>query len=134
MKQGHYITIDKAFKGYKRNIAALKNYPYPYVSGIDYTKPRVTGDPYKNGAAQMVMSAIEKKEELEKRVRLVEDLIKWLEIEGFGRERYVKFRYFRGYGHLRACEEIGISERTGRYWKRDIYNKAELIGETLGIF
>lgn len=47
MKQGHWLTIDKAFKGYRRNLVALKSYPYPYVSGVDYSKPRVTGDGYK---------------------------------------------------------------------------------------
>jgi len=55
MKQGHWLTIDKAFKGYRRNLAALKSYPYPYVSGVDYSKPRVTGDGYKNGTEQMVI-------------------------------------------------------------------------------
>lgn len=134
MKQGHYLTIDKAFKGYKRNLAALKSYPYPYVSGVDYSKPRVTGDGYRNGQEQMVMSAIDKKEELEKQVRLVEEVVRWLEIEGHGRERYIYFRYTRGYGHLRACEETGVSERMGRYWKNDIFGKAEIIGERLGIF
>lgn len=134
MKQGHYITINKAFKGYKKNLAALKNYPYPYPSGVDYTKPRVTGDGYTNGQAQMVMSCIEKKEELEKQVRLVEEVLRYLEIEGFGRERYIKYRYFRGYGHLRACEEVGICERTGKYWKRDIFEKSETIGIRIGLF
>lgn len=134
MKQGHYMTIDKAFKGYRRNLAALRSYPYPYVSGVDYSKPRVTGDGYKNGQEQMVMSAIDKKEDLEKQVRLVEEVVRWFEIEGHGRERYIYFRYTRGYGHLRACEETGVSERMGLYWKRDIFGKAEIIGERLGLF
>ena len=76
MKQGHWLTIDKAFKGYRRNLVALKSYPYPYVSGVDYSKPRVTGDGYKNGTEQMVMSAIDKKDDLEKQVRLVEEVVR----------------------------------------------------------
>lgn len=134
MKQGHYMTIEKAFKGYLKNLSALKNYPYPYASGIDYSKPKTKGDGYTNTAEQLMMSIIEKKETLEKQVQLVKEVLRYLEIEGFGRERYIKQRYFRGLGHLRACEEVGISERTGHYWKRDIFNKAEMIAENIGIF
>lgn len=134
MKQGHYITIDKAFKSYKKNLAALKNYPYPYPSGMDYTKPRTTGDGYQNGQEQMVMSCIEKKEDLEKQVKLVEEVLRYLEIEGFGRERYIKYRYFKGCTNLSACYEIGIDERTGKRWKRDIFEKAEIIAGNIGLF
>lgn len=134
MKQGHWLTIDKAFKGYKRNLVALKSYPYPYVSGVDYSKPRVTGDGYTNGQAQMVMSCIEKKDDLEKQVRLVEEVVRWFEIEGYGRERYIKYRYFKGATNLNACYAIGISEKTGKNWKRDIFYKAEAIAENIGIF
>lgn len=134
MKQGHWLTIDKAFKGYRRNLVALKSYPYPYVSGVDYSKPRVTGDGYTNGTEQMVMSCIEKKDDLEKQVRLVEEVVKWFEIEGYGRERYIKYRYFKGMGEYRACDELGISDRTGRRWKRDVFEKAEAIGMNIGLF
>ncbi len=134
MKQGHWLTIDKAFKGYKRNLAALKNFPFPYTAGVDYSKPRITGDGYKNGQEQMIMSCIEKKEDLEKQVRLVEEVVKWLEIEGYGRERYIKYRYLKGTTNLHACLEIGISEKTGKNWKRDIFYKAESIAERIGIF
>lgn len=34
MKQGHYVTIEGAFKNYRRNKRALDNYPYPYSAGI----------------------------------------------------------------------------------------------------
>lgn len=134
MKQGHYLTIEKAFKGYKRNLAALRSYPYPYVSGVDYSKPRVTGDGYKNGQEQMIWSCIDKKDDLEKQVRLVEEVVRWFEIEGYGRERYIKYRYFKGATNLNACYEIGISEKTGKNWKRDIFYKAEAIAENIGIF
>lgn len=134
MKQGHWVTIEKAFKGYMRNRVALKNYPFPYASGIDYSKPRVTGDGYKNGQEQMILSCIEKKEELEQQVRLVEEVIRWLEIEGYGRERYIKYIYLSGATNVRACYEIGISEKTGKNWKRDIFYKAEAIAENIGIF
>lgn len=134
MKQGHWLTIEKAFKGYKKNLATLKNYPYPYVSGVDYTKPRTTGDGYTNGQEQMVMSAIDKKVDLEKQVRLVEETVRWFEVEGYGRERYIKYRYLKNMGEYRACDELGISDRTGRRWKRDVFEKAEAIGVNIGLF
>ncbi len=136
MKQGHWLTIDKAFKGYKRNLAALRNFPFPYTAGVDYSKPRITGDGYKNGQEQIIMSCIEKKEELEKQVRLVEEVVKWLEIEGYGRERYIKYVYMNPYPctNVSACYQIGIDERTGRRWKRDIFEKAEMIGEQIQIW
>lgn len=134
MKQGHYITIDKAFNDYKKNLEALKNYPYPCVSGVDYTKQKVSGDGYKNTQEQMIISCIDKKEDLEKKVKLVEEVYRYLEIEGFGRERYIKYLYFEEFTNIRSCYEIGIDERTGKRWKRDIFEKAEIIGEKIGLF
>ena len=134
MKQGHWLTIEKAFKGYRRNLVALKSYPYPYTAGIDYSNPKVRGDKYKNSQEQMVMSAIDKKSELEQQVKMVEEVIRWFEVEGYGRERYIKYRYVRGMNEYRACDELGISDRSGRRWKRDIFEKAEAIGVKIGLF
>lgn len=127
MKQGHYMTIEKAFKGYKRNLAALRSYPYAYVSGVDYSKPRVTGDGYKNGQEQMTMSVIEKKEDLEMQIKLVEEVIRWFELEGYGREEYIKKRYIQRKTNIETSMEIGIDESTGKRWNRIILKKAETI-------
>jgi len=64
----------------------------------------------------------------------VEEVVRWFEIEGYGRERYIKYRYFKGATNLNACYEIGISEKTGKNWKRDIFYTAEAIAENIGIF
>ena len=134
MKTGRYMTIQKAFRNYKDNKKALANYPFPYVSGIDYTKPRITPDKTQNGAERMVLSVIDKKDDLERFVRLVEEVVHWFEIEGYGRERYIQLRLINGFSEIATCERIGIAERTGRYWKRDIFEKTEAIGESIGIF
>ena len=134
MKTGRYATIRKAFQNYKENKKALANYPFPYVRGVDYTKPRITPDNTQNGAEQMILSVIDKKSDLERLVHLVDETVKWFEVEGYGRERYIKLRLIDGHSEYVACERIGIAERTGRRWKRDIYEKAEYIGESIGVF
>ena len=134
MKTGRYLTIQRAFMDYGKNKKALENYPYPYTGGVDYTKPRVKGDNTKNGAEQMVLSVIEKKLDLERFIELVDKTIDWFKLEGYGRERYIQKKLIRGETAISACMEIGIDERTGRRWKRDIFEKAEIIAEDLGIF
>lgn len=134
MKQGHYLTIEKAFKGYKRNLAALRSYPYAYVSGVDYSKPRVTGDGYKNEQEQMTMSVIEKKEDLEKQIKLVEEVIRWFELEGYGREEYIKKRYIQRKTNIETSMEIGIDESTGKRWNQIILKKAETIARKMQNF
>lgn len=134
MKQGHYMTIEKAFKGYKRNLAALRSYPYPYVSGVDYSKPRATSDNDKNEQEQMTMSVIEKKEDLEKQIKLVEEVIRWFELEGYGREEYIKKRYIQRKTNIETSMEIGIDESTGKRWNRIILKKAETIARKMQNF
>lgn len=134
MKTGRYATIRKAFRNYKDNKKALANYPFPYVRGVDYTKPRVTPDKTQNGAEQMILSAIDKKSDLELFVRLVDETVRWFALEGYGRERYIKLRLIDGHSEIVACDRIGIADRTGRRWTRDVFEKAEMIGESLGVF
>ncbi len=134
MKTGRFLAVRKAFQNYKQNKKTLAAYPYPTVSGVDYSKPRVTPDKTQNGQESMILSAISKRNDLEGFVRLVEETVRWFELEGYGRERYIKIRLIDGYSEIMACDRIGISERTGRRWKRDIYEKAEMIAENLGVF
>lgn len=134
MKTGRYLTIQRAFRDYNKNKKALANYPYPYTSGIDYTKPRVKGDNTKNGAEQMVLSVIDKKLDLERFVALVDKTVEWFALEGYGREQYIQKRLIRGESETIACMDIGIDERTGRRWKIDIFEKAETIAIQLGVF
>ena len=134
MKTGIYVTIQKAFREYKNNQKALANYPFPYVRAVDYSQPRITPDKTKNVSEQMVLSMIDKKSDLERLVRLVNETLEWFEVEGFGRERYIKLRLIDGRSEWVTCDKIGIAERTGRRWKRDIFEKAEYFGEKLGVF
>ncbi len=134
MNTGRYATIRKAFKEYKQNKLTLKNYPFSYVSGVDYTKTRVTPDKTQNGQEARVISEIDKKNDLERIVQLVEETVKWFEVECYGRERYIRLRLIDGMSEIAVCGRIGIAERTGRNWKRDIYEKAEVIAENLGVF
>lgn len=133
MKTEHWKEIGKAFRDYTDNLDKLKNMPYPTVSGVDYSRPAIMGDKSQNGSEKAILSDIEKRTYLEKRVNLVKHVIDFLEAEGYGRERYVYECYFRHKSNYQACDKIGISERTGKYWKRDIFYKAEFYAEKLGI-
>lgn len=134
MKTGRFIFLKKAFRNYRQNKKAYAAYPFPYVRGVDYSKPRIDTDRTQIPAEQMVLSMIDKKSDLEKAIKLVEETLRWFELEGYGRERYIKYRLIDGMSGLVACDKIGIDERTGRRWQRDVFEKAERIGEELGVF
>ena len=134
MKTGRYAMIRKIFRDYKQNKKLLANYPLPSLSGIDYTKPRITTDKTLNGQEESILSALDKKNDLEQLVRLVDEVMRWFAVEGYGRERYIRLRLIDGLSEFMSCERIGIADRTGRRWKRDIFEKAEIFGEELGVF
>lgn len=134
MKTGRYLTLKKIFREYNQNKRKIQENDFPYISGIDYTKPRVTPDKTQNRQESIMVSNLDKKNELENYVRLVDEVIRWFTIEGYGRERYIQFRLINGLSEFVACEKIGITERTGRRWKRDIFEKSEILGEDVGVF
>ena len=134
MKTGKYVTVRKAFQNYKQNKKKLAGVDFSVLSGIDYTKPRITADKTKNGQEDKLISTLDKQMELFKLVRLVEETLQWFAIEGFGKEKYIRLRMIDGLSETLACLQIGIAERTGRNWKRDVYEKAMVIGENIGVF
>ena len=91
MKQGHYLTIDKAFQNYWENKEYLTNYPYPHA--VNYQKARVKGDCYKNIPEQLILSCIDKVEDIQKQVDLVEETYKYFKHEGQLRDLYIKIIY-----------------------------------------
>ena len=134
MKQGHYLTIDKAFQNYWENKEYLTNYPYPHA--VNYQKARVKGDCYKNIPEQLILSCIDKVEDIQKQVDLVEETYKYFKHEGQLRDLYIKIIYMNKHRctNVRACYVIGIDDRTGKRWKKCIFEKAETIGQELGFF
>lgn len=132
MKTGRYLTIKKAFAMYLANKKRLAEFPTPGVSSVDYSGASHS-DSAENTQEKVVINYLAKKEELEKLIRLVDETILWFIYEGYGRERYIKLRMIEGNSPIWTCNKIGVDDRTGRRWQRDIYEKAEMIAEGLGV-
>ena len=97
----------------------------------NYQKARVKGDCYKNIPEQLILSCIDKVEDIQKQVDLVEETYKYFKHEGQLRDFYMNKHRCT---NVRACYEIGIDDRTGKRWKKCIFEKAETIGQELGFF
>ena len=134
MKQGHYVTIEGAFKNYRRKQKGIRQLPLSVFRGDRLQQRARAGRYVRNVAEQMILSVIDERDWLWREVELVKRTLTWFELQGYGKDQYIKYRYIEGRTEYSAAEKIGITDRTGRNWKREIFEKAELIGFQLGIF
>ena len=85
------------FHQYKLNKKELsQDYNIPTPSGIAYDKIRVKGDLSKNVPLEMTVEYISKREELFKKVFIVEEVLNWFKLEGNGRERFIQLFFING--------------------------------------
>lgn len=124
----------RLFREYSRNKRELTDkYNIPVPSGIAYDKVRVTGDKSKNVNEIMTVEYIAKREELFKRVYIVEEVLHWFELEGHGRDRFIIVRLLNCASIIESTYLCHASERTLWGWQRDILEKADTVAGWLGL-
>lgn len=122
------------FREYRRDKRELTDkYNIPTPSGIAYDKSPVTGDKYKNVSETMTIDYISKREYLFKRVYVVEEVLRWFELEGHGRDRFIIVRLINGASIVESMYLCHASERTLWGWQRDVLEKAETVAGLFGV-
>ena len=127
--------IVNLFRGYKANKKELaSNYNIPVPSGVRYDKITVKTDNSVNGVEKMTVEYIARREELFKKVYIVDEVLRWFRLEGHGRERFIQIYYIDGSGWVKTCHECCLSEGTLSYWRREVLEKAEMVAGWLNYF
>lgn len=126
--------IERFFRSYKSNKRTLQNdYSIPVPSGIAYDKICVKKDASKNVTEFMTIEYISRREELFKKVWIVDETVRWFELEGHGRERFIKVFFINGNSWVKTEIECGMSRDTLGRWRREVLEKADIVCKWLGV-
>ena len=127
--------IVNLFRGYKANKKELEsNYNIPVPSGVRYDKISVKTDKSVNGVEKMTVDYIARRADLFKKVYIVDEVLRWFQLEGHGRERFIQIYYIDGSGWVKTCHECCLSEGTLSYWRREVHEKAETVAMWVNYF
>ena len=128
-------AIEQLFRRYKTNKRELaQDYNIPTPSGIAYDKIKVQADNSRNAQYEQTVEYISKREELFKRVFIVEEVLNWFRLEGHGRERFIKTLLIDGRSWIKTEMDCGLSRDTIARWRREVFEKAEIVGKWVNYF
>ena len=106
-------------------------YAIPVPSGIDYAKIVVKSDTTKNTQEDISVAYAARRELLFKQISIVEEVLRWFALEGHGRERFIKVFFIERALWVMAEMDCHVSRDTLSRWRRDVLEKAEIVGEWL---
>ena len=116
------------FRTYNRNKREYNNgYSEVLPRGVAYDKIKVKGDISKNSQEEMLVAYSAKREELYKKIYIVEEVLNWFKLEGHGRDRFIKLFMIDGCSWVKAEMECHISNQTVFRWRREVLDKAEMV-------
>lgn len=118
------------FRGYKDNKKALAtDYNIPVPSGVRYDKIVIKTDNSVNGVEKMTVDYIARREELFKKVYIVDEVLRWFQLEGHGRERFIKLFMIDRCSWTKTEMDCHISNQTILRWRREVLEKAEMVAK-----
>ena len=116
------------FRTYNRNKREYNNgYSEVLPRGVAYDKVKVKGDISKNSQEEMLVAYSAKREELYKKIYIVEEVLNWFKLEGHGRDRFIKLFMIDGCSWTKAEMDCHISNQTVLRWRREVLDKAEMV-------
>lgn len=123
------------FRSYKDNKKELTNeYSIPVPSGVRYDKIAVKTDKSVNGVEKMTVDYIARREDLFKKVYIVDEVLRWFQLEGHGRERFIKSFLIDGNSWTKSEVECCVSRGALSYWRREVLEKAETVAMWVNYF
>lgn len=127
--------ISSLFRQYKTNKKELaQDYNIPVPSGVSYDKIKIKGDPSKNTSYEMTVEYISKREDLFKKVFIVEEVLNWFKLEGHGRDRFIRLLFIDGCSWVKTEMECHIARGTLFLWRREVLEKAEMVAKWVNFF
>ncbi len=102
----------------------------------NYTKLKKTSQRTEENATVLVVFRAYGYETLEEvniphGLKVVEALLNYYKINGRGIDKFIDLYFFRQRSYTYIVNELHISERTARNWKREVIERAERIENTI---
>lgn len=127
--------IESIFRNYKRNKKELaQDYNIPVPSGVSYDKVSVQNGSNRNPVEEMTVEYISKREDLSKKVFIVDEVLTWFRLEGHGRDRFVRIFLIEGSSWVKTSVECHICRNTLFSWRREVLEKAETVAKWINFF
>ena len=118
------------FRNYKANKKALRDdYDFPTVSAVDFSRISIQTDRSRNVQEDKIINYADKKTALYAQVYIVEEVLRWFQLEGHGRERFINIFMIDHCSWTKTEMECHISNQTILRWHREVLEKAEMVAE-----
>lgn len=122
--------IEKLFRNYAANKRLLNDrYSMPQAQAVQYDKIVIQTDKSTNPVEMSVINYIARREELFKKVFIVEEVIQYFWLEDYGRDRFIKVLLLQNSTWTKTEQACNISRETLSRWRRDVFEKAERVAE-----
>ena len=92
------------------------------------------GDASRNVPYEQTVEYIYKREELSKKVFIVEEVLNWFKLEGHGRERFISVLLINGCSWVKTEMDCHIAHTTLVMWRREVLEKAEMVAKWVNFF
>ena len=124
--------IESLFRNYAANKRLLNDrYSMPQSQAVQYDKICIQTDKSSNPVEMSVINYIARREELFKKVFIVEEVIQYCWLEDFGRDRFIKVLLLENSTWTRTEQACNIRRDTLNRWRRDVFEKAERVAELI---
>ena len=124
--------IESLFRNYAANKRLLNDrYSMPQSQAVQYDKICIQTDKSSNPVEISVINYIARREELFKKVFIVEEVIQYFWLEDFGRDRFITVLLLQNSTWTKTEQVCNISRDTLNRWRRDVFEKAERVAELI---
>lgn len=124
--------IEGLFRSYAANKRLLnERYSIPQAQAVQYDKICIQTDKSSNPVEMSVINYIARREELFKKVFIVEEVIQYFWLEDYGRDRFIKVLLLENSTWTKTEQTCNISRETMSRWRRDVFEKVERVAELI---
>jgi hypothetical protein len=124
--------IEGLFRSYAANKRLLnERYSIPQAQAVQYDKICIQTDKSSNPVEMSVINYIARREELFKKVFIVEEVIQYFWLEDYGRDRFIKVLLLENSTWTKTEQACNISRETMSRWRRDVFEKVERVAELI---
>lgn len=123
-------AIERLFRDYERNKQELENdYNFPTLFATSFDRIAVQTDKSKNRSEEIAVKYASRREELYKKVYIVDEVLRWFQLEGHGREKFIKYLLIEGNSWTATEMNCHISRCTLSWWRKEVFEKTKMVAQ-----
>ncbi len=125
-------AIERLYRGYERNKHELEtDYNFPTLSATSFDRIAVQTDRSKNRSEEIAVEYAANREDLYKKVFIVEEVLRWFQLEGHGRDKFIKYLLIDGNSWTATEMKCHITRGALSWWRREVFEKTQTVAKWL---